>query len=78
MAIPTVPPSEKFRVLRLVRRESTASAAVCSNANSQTVHFSNAQGSLRVVDEQEVRSLARESTRALLNALATSDDTAKI
>jgi len=71
-----IPPSEQYKVLKLVRREPVQ--AVVATTAGNAVHFSNASGSLRQVNDGEIRSLARQSTNALLNAIASSDDTAQI
>jgi len=72
-----IPPSEQYKVLRLVRRE-PVQESVCPSESSKAVHFSNASGSLRQVSEDEIRPLARESTTALISAVASGDDTAEI
>ena len=71
-----IPPSEQYKVLKLVRREPVQAVVTTTTGNS--VHFSNASGSLRQVNDGEIRSLARQSTNALLSAIASSDDTAEI
>ena len=71
-----IPPSEQYRVLKLVRRE-PVKIVVSANAGN-TVDFLNASGSLRQVNDGEIRPLARQSTAALLAAIASGDDTAQI
>ena len=72
-----IPPSEQYKVMRLVKRESS-SEAVCPQAALNAVDFANASGSLRQVNDSEIRELTRTSTAALLTAIESGDDTAQI